>query len=113
VKGECGARLALGESAWASCTLLTVNHKGHDHRSADGHEWPACSQHCLIDHAHGAYRRHLGQDLGPKSAVARLPKAASASRSRTQCRICLEVAELRHGICADRETCEQRMAPLF
>lgn len=115
MRGECGARPEYLEgSPWPVCTRQKDGHRALDHRAADGYQWPACSQHCLINHVHGAYRLHLGGALGPGTLEGRAPGRGRAARGkRARCRICLEPRELKDGICADRAACVARMAPLF
>jgi len=132
--GECGAQpVAIEGSLTPTCVRLTVNHAHRDHRAADGYEWPACSQFCMTDHVHGAYRIHMGQNLGPGSVAARAPKKGRPAKvSAKQCSICLApeagkwierklkdgrvrdqfISSLDRGKCKDREACQARAPQL-
>lgn len=112
---RCKAGMKDG-AAWHECVLHTDGHASQSHRDATGFEWPTCSQHCLIDHAHGKYRRKMGPSVGPVTMAARTPKPTRTGKrgGRKRCKVCMQVTELgKDGRCVDQEACAAVAVPLF
>ena len=125
MSGACGGQFVTDAGVTVTCSVkadtgwpLSAAHRGRDHSALLDDEivtWPCCSPYCLKDHAHGRYRLHVGQPTGPGSLSGRAPKLDKPSRRKAkQCKACLHEAELAaDGLCADRQACASRIAPLF
>lgn len=112
----CQAQLKLESGGYAICNRDVKAHAQLAHKEfSTGTEWPACSQLCLLDHAHGRYRMKLGQKAGPSTAAARGPKRGKPAKQPAEpaCSVCLTVAELEGGKCKDQAACADRAPALF
>ena len=112
---RCAAQAEYAAGKYATCDRYVDAHEHLDHRDASvSVDWPVCSQYCLINHAHGRYRRHIGQATGPATLNARAPKVSrSSARKAKICTVCMDKGELgKDGRCIDRAACAERAPQL-